>query len=110
MNAGKRLNFFPSLIISVQKISPDTKPKVQLQIVLHDGGANTFHFNNPAGKLYSFLCTIIIALTLMLLFLKAFDNLEQISIPYEHDIFSKILLQVHELVPISLTLCLEKIL
>lgn len=36
--------------IKVQKISPETKEKVQLQIVLHDSGANTFHFNNPASR------------------------------------------------------------
>lgn len=36
--------------ITVQKISPDTKDKIQLQVVLHDGGANTFHFTNPAGR------------------------------------------------------------
>ncbi|CAD5119382.1 DgyrCDS7996 [Dimorphilus gyrociliatus] len=36
--------------IKVQKISPEAKEKVQLQIVLHDSGANTFHFNNPAGR------------------------------------------------------------
>ena len=37
-------------VASVQKISPETKEKVQLQIVLHDGTANTFHFNNPKGR------------------------------------------------------------
>ena len=37
-------------LISAQKISPDTKEKVQLQIVMHDGGANTFHFNNSGGR------------------------------------------------------------
>ncbi|XP_074659890.1 general transcription factor IIH subunit 1-like [Tubulanus polymorphus] len=36
--------------IKVQKISPDSKEKVQLQIILHDNGANTFQFNNPAGR------------------------------------------------------------
>ena len=35
---------------AVQKISPDAKEKVQLQIVLHSGGANTFQFANPAGR------------------------------------------------------------
>ena len=34
----------------MQKISPDTKPKVQLQIVKHDSGADTFHFCNPMGR------------------------------------------------------------
>lgn len=36
--------------IKAQKISADTKERVQLQIVMHDGGANTFQFNNPAGR------------------------------------------------------------
>ncbi|BFZ04304.1 hypothetical protein BsWGS_07342 [Bradybaena similaris] len=36
--------------IKAQKISPDTKDKVQLQIVLHDGSANTFLFNNPKSR------------------------------------------------------------
>ncbi|XP_064634667.1 general transcription factor IIH subunit 1-like [Lineus longissimus] len=36
--------------IRVQKISPDTKDKVQLQVVMHDNSANTFHFNNPKGR------------------------------------------------------------
>lgn len=35
---------------SGQKISPDSKEKVQLQLVMHDGGANTFHFINPKGR------------------------------------------------------------
>ncbi|XP_014670088.1 PREDICTED: general transcription factor IIH subunit 1-like [Priapulus caudatus] len=36
--------------IKMQKISPEGKSKVQLQIVLHDGGSTTFHFNNPEGE------------------------------------------------------------
>ncbi|KAI8784139.1 general transcription factor IIH subunit 1 [Biomphalaria glabrata] len=36
--------------IKTQKISPDTKEKVQLQVILHDGSANTFLFNNPKGR------------------------------------------------------------
>ncbi|XP_040575563.1 general transcription factor IIH subunit 1 [Lepeophtheirus salmonis] len=36
--------------IKSQKISPEGKPKVQLQIVLHDGSNTTFHFVNPAGR------------------------------------------------------------
>lgn len=40
----------PYADIKAQKISPDTKEKVQLQLVMHDGGANTFHFNNPKGR------------------------------------------------------------
>lgn len=33
----------------VQKISPEGKPKIQLQVVLHDGSSSTFHFTNKAG-------------------------------------------------------------
>ncbi|PVD33960.1 hypothetical protein C0Q70_05222 [Pomacea canaliculata] len=36
--------------IKVQKISPDSKDKVQLQVVMHDGGASTFQFANPKGR------------------------------------------------------------
>ncbi|XP_064601766.1 general transcription factor IIH subunit 1-like [Liolophura sinensis] len=36
--------------IKSQKISPDSRDKVQLQVVMHDGGANTFHFANPMGR------------------------------------------------------------
>ncbi|XP_006814889.1 general transcription factor IIH subunit 1 [Saccoglossus kowalevskii] len=32
--------------IKMQKISTEGKAKVQLQLILHDGGANTFHFAN----------------------------------------------------------------
>lgn len=35
--------------IKSQKISPEGKPKIQLQIVLHDGQCTTFHFNDPVG-------------------------------------------------------------
>ncbi|CAB3233751.1 unnamed protein product [Arctia plantaginis] len=35
--------------IKTQKISPAGKPKVQLQVVLHDGACSTFHFVNPGG-------------------------------------------------------------
>lgn len=34
----------------MQKISPEGKPKVQLQVVLHDGNSSTFHFVNRAGS------------------------------------------------------------
>lgn len=34
----------------VQKISPEGKPKVQLQVVLHDGSSTTFHFVNRGGS------------------------------------------------------------
>lgn len=33
----------------MQKISPEGKPKIQLQIVLHDGNSSTFHFVNRGG-------------------------------------------------------------
>lgn len=33
----------------MQKISPEGKPKIQLQLVLHDGNNSTFHFVNKAG-------------------------------------------------------------
>ncbi|XP_075985028.1 transcription factor B1 [Anticarsia gemmatalis] len=35
--------------IKTQKISPAGKPKIQLQVVLHDGTCSTFHFVNPGG-------------------------------------------------------------
>ena len=35
--------------IKTQKISPEGKPKIQLQLVLHSGEAPTFHFANPDG-------------------------------------------------------------
>ena len=35
---------------TAQKISPDTKEKVQLQLIMHDGGANTFQLNHPGGR------------------------------------------------------------
>ncbi|KAK4296746.1 hypothetical protein Pmani_030785 [Petrolisthes manimaculis] len=36
--------------IRTQKISPEGKPKVQLQIVLHDISSYTFHFCNTEGR------------------------------------------------------------
>ncbi|XP_049860635.1 general transcription factor IIH subunit 1 [Schistocerca gregaria] len=36
--------------IKLQKISPEGKPKVQLQVVLHDGTTSTFHFVNRLGQ------------------------------------------------------------
>ncbi|CAG0883401.1 unnamed protein product [Cyprideis torosa] len=36
--------------IKVQKISPEHKPKVQLQLLLHNGESVTFHFVNPGGR------------------------------------------------------------
>ncbi|CAG2206826.1 GTF2H1 [Mytilus edulis] len=50
---GSKSNFTYSYLysdIKAQKISPDTKEKVQLQLNMHDGSANTFHFNNPKGR------------------------------------------------------------
>ena len=43
-------NYKNSCVLAAQKISPDTKDKVQLQVVMHTGGANTFHFANPASR------------------------------------------------------------
>lgn len=34
---------------AVQKISPEGKSKIQLQVVLHDGASSTFHFANKNG-------------------------------------------------------------
>lgn len=39
-----------SLHVTVQKISPEGKPKIQLQVVLHDGNSSTFHFVNREGS------------------------------------------------------------
>nr|CAG4640782.1 EOG090X04EN [Eulimnadia texana] len=36
--------------IKLQKISPEGKAKVQLQVVLHDNAASTFQFVNPEGQ------------------------------------------------------------
>jgi len=36
--------------IKTQKISPEGKSKIQLQIVLHDGNSTIFHFVNGAGE------------------------------------------------------------
>ncbi|XP_014296142.1 general transcription factor IIH subunit 1 [Microplitis demolitor] len=36
--------------IKMQKISPDGKSKIQLQVVLHDGSSSTFHFVNRNGQ------------------------------------------------------------
>ncbi|GIY10363.1 general transcription factor IIH subunit 1 [Caerostris darwini] len=36
--------------IKMQKISPEGKSKVQLQVVLHNGDNTTFHFVNPMGS------------------------------------------------------------
>lgn len=36
--------------IKLQKISPEGKSKIQLQVVLHDGQSSTFHFVNKNGQ------------------------------------------------------------
>ena len=51
--AGNKNNF--SVVhkyteIKSQKISPEGKSKIQLQIVLHDGNSTNFHFVNTAGQ------------------------------------------------------------
>lgn len=38
------LHITAKLVILAQKISPDSKEKVQLQLIMHNGEANTFHF------------------------------------------------------------------
>lgn len=38
------------LFFTVQKISPEGKSKIQLQVVLHDGTSSTFHFVNKNGQ------------------------------------------------------------
>lgn len=37
--------------IKAQRISPDSAPKVRLQLVLHDDTTITFHFDNPTAEL-----------------------------------------------------------
>ena len=39
-----------SFFLSVQKVSPDDNPKVQLQLLLHSNDSTKFHFVNPLGK------------------------------------------------------------
>lgn len=34
----------------MQKISPEGKAKIQLQVVLHDGNSSTFHFSSKSGS------------------------------------------------------------
>ena len=53
--------------IKSQKISPEGKPKIQLQIVMHDGACTTFHFNNPAGGVVLSLGTDMIMTLLKIL-------------------------------------------
>ena len=43
------LTIFISVIL-VQKISPEGKSKIQLQVVLHYGNSSTFHFVNKNGQ------------------------------------------------------------
>ena len=54
MMANKRDSF--SIIhkyadVKTQKISPEGKAKIQLQVVLHDGNSTTFQFIHPEGNL-----------------------------------------------------------
>lgn len=49
LKAPHCLTFLAKLIL-VQKISPEGKPKIQLQVVLHDGNSSTFHFVNKSGS------------------------------------------------------------
>ena len=44
------VHFEYSLLILVQRISPETSSKVQLQIVLHNDTSSNFHFANPKGR------------------------------------------------------------
>lgn len=46
-DANVKLEVFP---VAVQKISPEGKSKIQLQVVLHDGTSSTFHFVNKDGQ------------------------------------------------------------
>ena len=39
------------LLRTGQKISPDGKAKIQLQLVLHTGESSTFHFSNDSSAL-----------------------------------------------------------
>lgn len=39
------------LLCAGQKISPDGKAKIQLQLVLHTGESTTFHFSNESSAL-----------------------------------------------------------
>lgn len=43
-------DFAENKIFVVQKISPEGKPKIQLQVVLHDSNSSTFHFVNKLGQ------------------------------------------------------------
>lgn len=45
---GYRLELVMPFFIA-QKISPEGKAKVQLQVVLHNGVSSTFHFSNRNG-------------------------------------------------------------
>lgn len=36
--------------IRIQRISPDGKEKVQLQLLMHNGESFTFHFSDPSGR------------------------------------------------------------
>ncbi|XP_078586685.1 general transcription factor IIH subunit 1-like [Branchiostoma floridae x Branchiostoma japonicum] len=50
-SAGERLGVSHNYAdIRSQKISPEGKAKIQLQLVLHTGDTCNFHFNNPEGN------------------------------------------------------------
>lgn len=56
INCVNGLNFFLNclyliniILFVVQKISPEGKPKIQLQVVLHDNTTSTFQFVNRQG-------------------------------------------------------------
>lgn len=44
-------SFLCFLLCAGQKISPDGKAKIQLQLVLHTGESTTFHFANESSAL-----------------------------------------------------------
>lgn len=46
INTTDRFDF----LFAVQKISPEGKSKIQLQVVLHDSTSSTFHFVNKNGQ------------------------------------------------------------
>ena len=45
--ANRKIILFDYL---VQRISPETSSKVQLQVVLHDESSHSFHFTNSKGR------------------------------------------------------------
>lgn len=47
--AKHKVFYFIGCVVAAQKISPEGKAKVQLQVVLHNGASSTFHFSNKGG-------------------------------------------------------------